>query len=198
MSASLQNPSVLTIPGNAGELLFKGASGGLDTHSDFKIDKANSQLLIGDGTNANPALAFKNTPATGLVRSSNTRADWCSNGSTNLIFYGSGSGNDGAQCIGQFVTNPFNGGKLIIGGAGTPMKFMRWGTAVLVGGTVIVADANISANSKIGVTRIVPAGTLGTSIYSNPANNVAGVSFQIDSNNVLETSTVLYMIFEAP
>jgi hypothetical protein len=67
------------------------------------------------------------------------------------------------------------------------------GTATLVGGTVTVATTAVTALSKIFVTRNAPGGTPGN--LSAPATAIsAGVSFVINSDSALETSTVNWWI----
>jgi hypothetical protein len=66
------------------------------------------------------------------------------------------------------------------------------GTATLgAGGTVTVSTANITASSKIQVTRNTPAGTVGN-LSVPSASRVVGTPghFIINSDNSLETSTV--------
>lgn len=67
------------------------------------------------------------------------------------------------------------------------------GTAVLVGGTATVANANVTANSVILVTSQADGGTPGFLRIS--ARN-AGVNFTITSSNAGDTSTVGWLMFE--
>ena len=69
----------------------------------------------------------------------------------------------------------------------------KQGTAVLVAGTVTVANTSVTANSRIMLTTQVPGGTAGFLVVSA---RVAGTSFTILSSNVADTSTVAYEIFE--
>lgn len=69
------------------------------------------------------------------------------------------------------------------------------GSSTLVGGTVTVATANITAASKILATRKTPGGTVGN--LSVPSGSrVVGTpgSFAINSDSALETSTVDWFI----
>lgn len=67
---------------------------------------------------------------------------------------------------------------------------MKLGTTTLVGGTKVIADSAITANSSVFVTNNSAGGTIGiTSIVLN-----AGVGFTINSTNILDTSTVRYLI----
>lgn len=79
------------------------------------------------------------------------------------------------------------GTKLIVNG-GAVTDFI--GTAVLVGGTVAVANTNIAANDRIFLSVSLPGGTQGFLSYAINA----GVDFTISSTNALDTSTVAYFI----
>jgi ribosomal protein S2 len=64
------------------------------------------------------------------------------------------------------------------------------GEAVLVAGTVTVANTNITSTSLIFLTRRVLGGAVGNLSYVRNA----GVSFVINSTSNTETSTVSYFI----
>lgn len=67
------------------------------------------------------------------------------------------------------------------------------GQSTLVGGTIAVANTGVTANSRIFITVSAPGGTQGfLSVASNP-----GVGFTINSDSVLETSTVDWFIVES-
>ena len=76
---------------------------------------------------------------------------------------------------------------------GTTFKRLEHGTAVLVGGTVTVADTTITANSRIILTSQVGGGTPG---WLRVSARSAGVSFTITSSSGTDTSTVGYLIIE--
>jgi hypothetical protein len=67
------------------------------------------------------------------------------------------------------------------------------GVAVLVGGTVTVANTSVTANSRILLTSQVPGGTPGSLGVSA---RTAGTSFTITSSSALDTSTVAYLLME--
>jgi hypothetical protein len=69
----------------------------------------------------------------------------------------------------------------------------KMGTAVLVGGTVTVANTSVTASSRIFLTADAPGGTLG-SVYVSA--RTAGTSFTITSTSAIDTSTVAWIIFE--
>lgn len=64
------------------------------------------------------------------------------------------------------------------------------GSAVLVAGTVTVANTNIAANDLILLSRSTTGGTEGTLSYTISA----ATSFTINSSSVTDTSTIAYMI----
>lgn len=66
----------------------------------------------------------------------------------------------------------------------------RIGNVVLVGGTATVTMASITANSVIFLTRKIIGGTTGNLSYTISA----GDSFDIDSSNNLDTSTISYLV----
>ena len=65
------------------------------------------------------------------------------------------------------------------------------GLATLVGGTVAVADAKITATSRIRLTTLTPGGTVGTPYV---ASRTAGTGFTITSTSGTDTSTVFYEV----
>jgi len=68
----------------------------------------------------------------------------------------------------------------------------RAGNATLIAGAVTVTNTSITANSVITMTRKTAGGTLGNLTYTLSA----GASFTINSDSVLDTSTVSYLIVE--
>lgn len=69
----------------------------------------------------------------------------------------------------------------------------KQGIATLSGGTVVVSNTAVTANSRIFLTIQSPGGTLG-SVYV--AARTAGTSFTITSTSAIDTSVVAYEIFE--
>ena len=67
-------------------------------------------------------------------------------------------------------------------------------TAVLVGGTVTVANTSVTANSRIFLTSQSDGGTPG---FLRVTAKTVGTSFVITSSNPLDTSTVAWMIVES-
>lgn len=68
---------------------------------------------------------------------------------------------------------------------------VKYGTAVLVAGTVVVADPAVTANSNILLTLKTATGTVAPVSVSA----IALGSFTILSSNVANTSTYNYVIF---
>lgn len=69
----------------------------------------------------------------------------------------------------------------------------RAGNATLVGGTITVTNTTVTANSILMLTRKTSGGTIGTAITYTLS---AGASFTINSDNILDTSTFSYLLFE--
>lgn len=69
----------------------------------------------------------------------------------------------------------------------------KQGTAVLVAGTVTVANSSVTANSRILLTSQADGGTPG---FVRVSARVAGTSFTITSSNAADTSTIAYEILE--
>ncbi len=69
----------------------------------------------------------------------------------------------------------------------------KQGTAVLVAGTVTVADTSVTANSRIFLTSNLDGGAPG---FVRVSARVAGTSFTITSSSGTDTSTIAYEIFE--
>ncbi len=66
-----------------------------------------------------------------------------------------------------------------------------WGNATLVGGAVVIADANITANSILVVSRKTAGGTPGTG-HTYVLN--AGVGVTITSTSGTDTSVISYHV----
>lgn len=71
--------------------------------------------------------------------------------------------------------------------------FSERGTATLVGGTITVAAPGLTANSVILLGRNTPGGTLGN-LSAPDASRVVGTSFDIDSDDGADVSTVDYLV----
>lgn len=69
----------------------------------------------------------------------------------------------------------------------------KQGTAVLVGGTVTVANTSVTANSRIFLTSNADGGTPG---FQRVSARTAATSFTITSSSGTDTSTIAFEIFE--
>lgn len=125
----------------------------------------------------------------------------------NLWFYNTTLGGPVAVWNGNTVRNqslvPFDTPSLVVTNslaietAGT-LNFKsgtntRAGNATLVAGTVTVNNTTVTANTVVMITRKTAGGTIGTAMTYTVS---AGASFTITSNNVLDTSTVSYLLLE--
>ena len=89
-------------------------------------------------------------------------------------------------------------GSLDLAGAGQGLRVSegangKQGTAVLVAGTVTVANTSVTANSRIFLTSQADGGAVG---FLRVSARVAGTSFTITSSSATDTSTVGFEIFE--
>lgn len=69
----------------------------------------------------------------------------------------------------------------------------RLGASTLVGGTVVVSNTSVTANTRILITAQNAGGTVG---FYRVSARTAGTSFTITSSNVLDTSSVAWMLVE--
>lgn len=89
-------------------------------------------------------------------------------------------------------------GHFRVAGAGSGLRVAegsnaKQGTAVLVAGTVTVANTSVTSTSRIFLTSNTDGGTPG---FLRVSTRSVGVSFTITSSNAADTSTVAYQIFE--
>lgn len=71
----------------------------------------------------------------------------------------------------------------------------RAGNLTLVGGTLVVNNTTVTANTIVMLTRKTSGGTIGTAITYTLS---AGTSFTVTSDNILDTSTFSYLLVEVP
>lgn len=105
-------------------------------------------------------------------------------------------GSTGGQS-GNFVFYITSGGPIIP--TAVPLSIQsgtnqRAGNATLVGGTITVANTTVTANTVVILTTKTAGGTIGTLTYTLSA----ATGFTINSANILDTSTVSYMLIEVP
>lgn len=92
------------------------------------------------------------------------------------------------QVGGSVSAIALGGGFRVLEGANS-----KQGVATLVGGTVTVANASVTANSRIFLSTQSPGGAVGHPYVSA---RTAGTSFTITSTSGTDTSTIAYEIFE--
>ncbi len=80
-----------------------------------------------------------------------------------------------------------------LGVTGVPIVRLRHGTAVLIGGSKVVAETSISASTRIYLTSQVDGGSPG---WLRVSTRSVGVSFTITSSDAGDTSTVGWLAIE--
>lgn len=97
----------------------------------------------------------------------------------------------GSTVSGFLITN----GSSQFGSIGTPVKFIRSGTATLSSGTVVVTDTNVTATSRI----IVELDTIGTVTLPSAygvTSRVSGSNFTIKASAPTDTSVVDWWMWQ--
>lgn len=112
--------------------------------------------------------------------------------------WGMGTGAAGSFAGNLKLTDLTAVGNLIVSTAGKGLQLQsgtgaRSGDATLVGGTITVTNTTVTANTKIILTRHTAGGTLGMALTYTVS---AGASFTITSDNILDTSTITYLLIE--
>lgn len=158
----------------------------------MRIDLQNN-LLGGDGqggvgkTDYSRATALLDLGASTTTRASLRVRMGVAPTSPNIgDFYGTGTRNLNLNA--NLVLPTVGDGLKIKEGANATM-----GRAVLVAGVVIVNTNKVTATSEIFLTSNVDGGTVG---FVRVSARVAGTSFTITSSNVLDTSTIAWIIIE--
>ncbi len=196
---SAANAIVIDASGVAGELVLGAGTGGLD------IDTTGG-FNVSTTLGAANAIRLGATGAGGGVTFIDGGAGITSNGIVGRINFGSAQASASAILLGALdaaggvtintgtdITTGLtlgDGVKLIADSAGGNAIV---GTATLVAGTVTVATTAVTANSRIQVTRADTGGTLGF-LNVPVAALVVGVSFDVDSDNAMDTSGVNWFI----
>lgn len=104
----------------------------------------------------------------------------------------------GGQSNGDFTAYTGSARALVAGTAGGGLSIAeganaRMNRAVLVAGTVVVANTSVTAATEVMLTAQIPGGTPGALYVSA---RTPGVSFTISSTNAADTSTVAYELIE--
>jgi imidazolonepropionase-like amidohydrolase len=106
--------------------------------------------------------------------------------------------NPGFAAAPSFTGTVTSAGSVDVNAAGQGLRVAeganaKQGTAVLVAGTVTVADTAVTANSRIFLTSQLDGGTPG---FVRVSARVNGTSFTILSSSGTDTSTIAYEMFE--
>jgi len=155
------------------------------------------KFQAGDGAANSPTYSFSNSTAMGLFRAAN-----------NVIGFTTASTEamriDASQRVGIGGTptaeklEVTGNIAMVVAGDGLKIKEgsnARMGVATLgAGGTIVVNNTSITANTRIFLTTQTAGGTVGSPYVS--ATSV-GTSFTISSTNAADTSTVAYLLIEA-
>jgi hypothetical protein len=115
--------------------------------------------------------------------------------STNGVFKGYSLASDTDLNVpgGSYLNSVSITGNTTIGSGGSQITRMKRGTATLVAGTVVVSDANVSANSEIYLSTKTAGGTPG---WLRVSDRSAGVSFTALSSSGTDTSVISYLLIE--
>jgi hypothetical protein len=107
-------------------------------------------------------------------------------------------GSNGTKYRSAFFSGTVTGGNVTLGTLGNKLSIKEgangsMGSAVLVGGTVTVANTLVTASSRIFLTSQVDGGAVG---FLRISARVAATSFTITSSSGTDTSTVAWLIVE--
>lgn len=152
----------------ANELRFRTAIGGTGTNRNISIDTGNPNGNIVLRVNGTAVWQVSTTGT--LIASTDNTIDIGASGATRPRNIYAGTG---------FLASEAANGKQ--------------GTAVLVGGTKVVSNTSVTANSRIFLTSQVDGGTPG---FVRVSARTPGTSFTITSSSGTDTSTIAYEIFE--
>ena len=199
------SPGVTGNAGNAGTFSIIGGTGGAASGTGLKNGGNGSNIIITSGVGGNSTNGTGGTGGNIILQASaggtgsssngitgsisfnignNTKMNLSSNG--NLLVGTSSDNNNGSLQVSgnislETVGNSFN----IKGGTNASV-----GTASLVGGTVTVNNTSVNSNKLIFLSVQTDGGTVGNLSYTINT----GVSFTINSSNVLDTSLVNWWI----
>lgn len=84
---------------------------------------------------------------------------------------------------------------LSVGSDATSISNLKMGQAVLSGGTVVVTDASVTANTKIFIS-LNTLGTIAIAAAYDATTRTPGTNFTIKSSSGTDTSTVDYLMIE--
>jgi len=168
----------------------------------------NGAWLVATGAGVLTALTVTGTTAltgTTTINTSGSAVTTIGTGGTGAVKIGNATGN--TQFTGNIVASTTltatlgaitaTNGNLVLGTAGNKLSIATGANAsigvsgALAASAVTVTTTAVTASSKIFITRAAAAGTLGN---LSIGTITAGVSFTITTDNVLDTSTVNWII----
>jgi hypothetical protein len=204
-----------------GSVVFAGTSGVYSQdNSNFYFDDTNNRLAVGTndttgGTNAaisavsstTTAIKFQgnSTGVKGILYSDASNIGVLDTTGNNGLLVTPGTSLDLRTSTSTPRLTISNAGDvtinthdLIINTAGKGLKVKegsnaKMGRAVLVGGTVTVSTTAVASTSEIFLTNRITGGTIGS---LSVGTVTAGTSFVINSTNVLDTSTICWLIVD--
>jgi hypothetical protein len=173
--------------GSSIDVLLNGTGA---TGQTLTLNPSGGAIFLGAGGTTNQAMSWSGGSGTDrrLQFSGNTIQVSLNSSSTsyqNLAVQTSG---------GTMIVGPGTAGAgLRVSSTGTIMSRVKFGTAVLVGGTVTVSDSTVTASTVIDLTGNVDGGTPG---WHRVSARSIGSSFTITSSSGTDTSTVGYVMYE--
>lgn len=191
------NGGTVTFAAGAAGVGSGGASSGTNGTITFRIGATVKQFInasgftsIGSGTTALSTLDVFGGTAIGSYAGANAAP---SNG---LIV----SGSVGIGTSSPIYKTDMVGGDVGVGTTGGRLRFKEaangsMGTGTLIGGTLLINNTSITANSRIFLTDIGGGVIANIGALYVSATSV-GASFTVSSSNVLDTSTFNWVIFE--
>lgn len=206
VGTSVAAPTAAASGVNLGVIAFRGYPG---TGSIFSSNNSGQITVVSEETISSTASGARlslftaqltTTTLTERLRlDSGGQVSLFSTTSANLIWNTDGSGSIGATGANRPL-DIFAAGNIVAEVAGKGLKIKegsnaRMGTATLSGGTIVVSNTSVTANSRIFLTK-QETGTLVALGSLRVSARTAATSFTISSDNAIDTSDVAWMIIE--